>query len=369
MSPADITAIVRAVLTFRVDELGWTALSIISISVVFIYSVSAAGDPRRPKSLQLQPHNYLARARQRKAEMAAVIELELTRIRVLESWSTKGFRLRRLPIELQLHVLSYSASCSETYRSLVLVSRHIYQLTLRACLPIMYITLSSTKELASFANLVHKDDRSRHILPVAAGTFIHHLWVTPLRREDSMDAYRILRACTNIRVLAVDARGLAMITKSPRFKHTMCTDLTLLLRRTNWGINMDTPSGLQFIRQLTHLRVMGEQNLPRSAPFAKLSHLSYSEPDVQDDADIERPWVLKDRTVFPALQQVALTRRCGPEEGAPLKVEARLVLIQVRRDRTEMDIWRDGLKGESLWGQAAKAKLPPKQPPAAAPAV
>ncbi|KAG6864628.1 hypothetical protein C0991_008160 [Blastosporella zonata] len=365
LQASELEALVHDVLAFRVEDLGWTALSIISISVVFIYSVSAAGDPRPMALSKVRPNNYLAQAKQRKAEIAAAIELEQSRTRIRQKWSTNGFHFRRLPPELQIIVLAYSADWPETYRALVLGSRYLYHSTLRACLPLMSITLNSTKQIASFASLVHKDGSSPHILPLAAGALVHRLWVSP-RREDFMDAYHILRACTNVRALACDPRWLAMIMKSPRFKHTMCKDLTLLPTRPHWDNFMTTPCGIQLLRQLTHLRVMGESCVPQGVSFNMLLHLSYSVPlasNGQDDSALEkRPWMLSNRAAFPYLQQVVLTRQCGVEERAPLKVDARLVHIHLRKDHTEMEIWRNGLNGESLWQQAAKALPAPKKP-------
>ncbi|KAG6829217.1 hypothetical protein H0H92_005282 [Tricholoma furcatifolium] len=353
-------------LATQVEEFQWTVFSIVSISLVFIYSLSAAGDPRPPVPTKVRAHSYLAHAKQRRAEIAAAIELERQRILIRENWSTRGFRLKRLPAELQLMILSHCAEWPETYRSLVLVSRYMYHSTLRACLPIMSITLSSTKQLASFASLVRKGKTHRN-LPDSVGNLVHRLWVSPLRREDLLNAYHILRACTNVHTLACDARGLAMITVSERFKHTQCKDLTLLgLSRPQWEYTLDTPSGLQLLRQLTHLRVMNEKIVPQSVVFDQLLYLSYQErrePNAGDDTNVERPWVLGDGSLFPSLRQVVLTRQCGPEEErAPLQVDQRLALLYVRRDRTEMEIWRNGLQGETLWQQAAKALPAQKKP-------
>lgn len=334
-------------------ELGWTALSIISMSLVFIYSISVVGDTRPTVSSPAHP-NYLAISRKQKARILAEKQFEQRRRAIRENWS---FRLKRLPPELQLLILSYSADWPETYRALVLVSRHIYNSTLHACLPIMPITLSSTKQLTSFASLVHRNRSSR--FGFDRGNLVHRLWLSPHRKEDFTHTYRILRACVNIRVLACDARALFLTMHSPKFKHTMCRDLTLLPSHPQWVSALETPSGLQFLRQLTHLRFTGEHNLPKTLSFDRLLYLSYWETSFPDSgtigSEVKRPSALDDKSIFPSLQQVVLTRRCGTEERAPLLCDQTLVLLYVHRDCTEMEIWRNDSKGKSLWKQAAKA--------------
>ncbi|GLB45291.1 hypothetical protein LshimejAT787_2100510 [Lyophyllum shimeji] len=329
------------------------------MSLLFIYSISTVGDPRPPQLLPIRPppRSYLAQAKQRKAAIAAAVELERTRIRIRENWETYGFRFKRLPPELQLMVLAFSAEWPETYRALVLVSRYMCHATQRACIPRMPVTLSTSKQLSAFASLVQRDAR--------VGDLVHNLWISPLRREDSSLAYRILRACTNVRVLACDAWTLAATianVKPTRLRHTMCRDLTLLLRCPEWESAMNTPHGLLFLRQLTHLRVVSEQTVPRELPLDNLTHLSYSTRRRPDDEDIERPWALSDRKIFPSLRQVVLTKRCGPEEPSAQKVKSKVVLLYVSRERTEMEMWCDMAAGQSIWHKASKASPVPKKP-------
>ncbi|KAF8073343.1 hypothetical protein FPV67DRAFT_1620405 [Lyophyllum atratum] len=342
----------------QVEDFGWTALSIISMSLLFIYSVSAVGDPSPPQLLTIRksPHNYLAQAKQRKAAIAALIELEQKRIRIRESWATNGFRFRKLPPELQLTVLAHSAESPETFRALVRVSRYMNDTTLRACLPRMPVTLNTPKQLAAFASLIQ---RNRGV-----GDLVHNLWVSPLRKEDVALACRILQACTNVRVLACEARVITAITsnsKTSKFKHTLCRDLTLLLSRPQWESAMNTPNGLLFLRQLTHLRVTTEQTVPYELPFSNLTRLSYPTPRRFDDHDIERPHALGNTAVFPSLQQVVLTKRCGSEGQLPRKIDSKLVLLYVPREYTEVEMWCDMAWGQSLWHKATKALPVPKK--------
>lgn len=340
-----IQALVHEVFTFQLEEVGWTGFSIIAILLVFIYSPSAAGICH-PQASSL---------------ILAEKKLEQCRKDIRENRSKQRFRLKCLPPELLFLVLSYSADWPETYRALALVSRYIYHSTLRACLPVMPITLSSTKQLISFASLVHGDKSSRHRLD--KGNLVHHLWISPLRNEDFAHTYHILRACANIRVLACDARVLALITHSRNLKHTFCRDLTLLLSHLRWVHAFNTPSGYQFLQQLTHLRVMGEQSVPKTLSFDRLLYLSYPERSCSDtdmgDSVAERPSALSNKSTYPSLRQVVLTRRSSISKGAPLLCDPMLVLLHTRRDITEMEIWRNGCKGQSLWQQAEKT-LPEK---------
>ncbi|KAH0583121.1 hypothetical protein H2248_011008 [Termitomyces sp. 'cryptogamus'] len=376
----DIGTLIHDILAHQVGDIGWIVLfTIISTSLVFIYKISAASYPIPPTSslippnyphrptLSLIPPNYLARSRQQKAQIVAAKRLEQCRGVIHEGLSKQGFPLKRLPPELQLLVLSYSADWPETYRALILVSWHVYNSTLRACLPIMPITLSSTKQLRSFAIFIHNKD-SHHGFNIRL--LIHRLWISPLQKEGLKHTKYILQACTDIRVLACTVRGLVAITKYPKLKHTMCRDLTLLRLPLQWDsdVALNTPSGLQFLRQLTHLRVMGEQSVPKTLSFDHLLYLSYKYPgrscadSDMDDLEIKRPSALGNRLIFPSLRKAVLTRRCGVEEKAPLLCDARLVLLHVRRDLTEMEIWCNGSIGESLWQQAEKAFPAPNKP-------
>jgi hypothetical protein len=225
------------------------------------------------------------------------------------------------------------------------VSQHMYLWTLRACLPRMPITLNTTRQLSSFSDILHSHP---DVAPL-----VHHLWVSPLRTEDARSGHAILRACTNVRVLACDARSLvAAIAKPSKFKHTACRDLTLLLSRPRWEQHLGTPSGLAFVRRLTHLRVLGEGMAPRVLGFPALTHLSYVDRPPADPSTVEYPWALGHAEVLPLVQAVVLTRRSGPEMGAPERIGARIVVMYVSRQSTEMQTWCDGVRGRNLWERA-----------------
>ncbi|KAG5635956.1 hypothetical protein H0H81_009552 [Sphagnurus paluster] len=341
--------LVYRVFTFQNEAPSWTTLSIISIGLFFVLSLFSLADNQPPPT---PPCKHLVQARQQQAEEAALLEIEKSRIRVLEIWATDGFQFRELPLELQIYVLSFCADMPATYRSLVLVSRSTYEMTLRACLPLMPITLSSSRQLIAFAKLVHQDETC--LVPfLDIGRLVHRLWISPRLREDTILAYRIVRACSNIHSLACDARTLcASIAKCARFKHTMCRELTLLVSRSHWECTMETPSGLQFMRQLTHFRLMGEPAVPRMLALPQLTHLSYLDRPRHPEREAEILSSLEDSGLFPSLEEVILTKRCGPERQVPERINHRLAVIYVLREQTEMELWCNAARGESLWNRA-----------------
>jgi hypothetical protein len=270
--------------------------------------------------------------------------------------ASDGFPFKELPPEIQLMILAYFSEWRPTYQALVRVSHHMYGLTLRACIPHMPITLSTPKQITSFAHLLASDipqvylHRSR----LSVANLVHRLWVSPLRKEDHDLGIKILKTCINVRVLACDARTLrAAIAKSTKHRHTMCKDLTLLLSRPRWEVGLNTPAGLTFLQRLTHLRVMDEKTVPRDLCCTKLTHLSYSDHFGCDEAPVDHQWALKQPIIFPSLQQVVLTRRCGPEGRAPQRIGSRLIVCYVARQWTEIQLWCDMAEGRRLWDQAA----------------
>lgn len=202
------------------------------------------------------------------------------------------------------------------------------------------------KQISSFFDLLHSH-------PDVA-SLVHHLWVAPLRKEDIRLGHAILRACTNVRVLACDARSLgAAIAKSSKFKHTMCRDLTLLLSRPKWEAQLNTPSGLEFTRRLTRLRLMNGAMVPHMLSFSKLTHLSYVDRPPPDPSTVEYPWALDHPEILPSLQTVILTRRCGVVPDPPERIGPRLVVLYVSRESIEMQTWCDGVRGWGMWAEAA----------------
>ena len=348
---------------FSTDGVAGTILCLILISISFTFTVATAATPTPPLQKHHVPkrlvRNRIARAIERKAAQAEVVAW---RRRVSQSVAADGFPFRELPPEIQLMILAHVSEWIPTYQALILVSHHMYGLTLRACVPCMPIALSTTKQITSFARLLASDIPQvylRHSRLYVAN-LVHRLWISPLRKEDKDLGIEILKMCINIRVLACDARTLrAAIAKCSKFRHTRCRDLTLLLSRPQWDVSLKTPSGLAFLQRLTHLRVMGEQSVPRDLYSTKLTHLSYSDRPgcASDESVVDYPWALAHPNVFPSLQQVVLTRRCGPEGQACQKIGPRLVVCYVTREWTEMQIWCDTAKGRSLWNQAAEIRL------------
>jgi hypothetical protein len=344
-------------LTFPIDSVGGTILCLILASISFIFTAAAAATPRppvqTPKVHKKSLPNRIARAVRCKVAQAEIVA---RRQRISQSVASNGFPFEEFPPEIQLMILAYISECIPTYQALVRVSHHMYGLTLRACVPCMPITLSTTKQLSSFAHLLVSNipqvylHRSR----LYVANLVHRLWISPLRKEDKDVGIEILKTCMNVRVLACDARTLrTAIVKCSKLRHNRCWDLTLLLSRPQWDVGLKTPTGLVFLQRLTHLRVMGEQSVPRDLHSAKLTHLSYSDRPGHDESAVDHPWALGHLDMFPSLQQVVLTRRCGPDGRALQRIGPRLVVCYVSRQWTEMQMWCDTAKGRSLWEQAA----------------
>ncbi|KAF9465713.1 hypothetical protein BDZ94DRAFT_1252957 [Collybia nuda] len=339
-------------LAIETDGLLWTGLWIFLLSICFTYSVSSLGHPPRtppPPTIKV-PRNRIIEAQKRRLEITRAIERENARLLALEKGLKGGFPFLTLPLEIQFLVLSHSSDWISTYQSLICVSRHMYLSTLRGCLPHMAITLCTMRQVSSFFDILHSH-------PDVA-LLVHHLWVAPLRREDIRLGHTILRACTNVRVLACDARSLFVaVAKPSKFKHTMCRDLTLLLSRPQWEIHLNMPSGISFISQLTRLRVMSEGTVPRMLRFPKITQLSYVDRPPLNPSAVEYPWALDRPDILPSLQTVILTRRCGPPQRPPERIGPRLVVLHISREVVEMQNWCDGVRGKSLWDEAALIPL------------
>jgi hypothetical protein len=338
-----------------IDGVGGAILCIIILSLSFTLAFSAASPPTSVTQSHIPGprQDRIARAIQWKAARAEIIA---RRNRIQQSVASDGFPFEELPPEIQLMILAYFSEWIPTYQALVRVSHHMYGLTLRACVPHMPITLSTTKQLSSFAHLLASDIPQvyLHRCRLYVANLVHRLWVSPLRKEDHDLGIEILRTCVNVRVLACDARTLrAAVAKFTKYRHNMCRDLTLLLSRPRWDVSLNTPSGLTFLQRLTHLRVMGEATVPRDLCCTKLTHLSYSDRFGCDDSPVDHPWALGQPTIFPSLRQIVLTRRCSPEGRALKRVGSRLIVCYVARQWTEMQLWCDMAKGRGLWSQAA----------------
>jgi len=293
---------------------------------------------------------------------AAHAEFVAWRGRISQSVAADGFPFGELPAEIQLMILAHISESIPTYQALIRVSHHMYGLTLRACVPCMPIALSTTKQITSFAHLLASDIPQvyLHHCRLYVANLVHRLWISPLRKEDKDLGIEILKMCMNVRVLACDARTLrAAIAKCSKFRHTRCRDLTLLRSRPQWDAGLKTPSGLAFLQRLTHLRVMGEQSVPREWYSSTLTHLSYSDRHCSgcDELVVDYPWALAHPNNFPSLQQVVLTRRCGREGQVSQRIGHRLAVCYVSGQWTEIEMWCDTAKGRSLWNEAAAIRL------------
>jgi len=331
---------------------GWSAICILILSCVFIYTAT------RPPCAKPAPARQPLAVMEKRQPQPRAAPKELVKPK------DATFPFRNLPPELQLAVLSHCAHSTRTYRALVLVSRYFLYSTLRACIPVIPITLLTSPALSSFLSFLQRTIHVPHSRSLTfVGSLVTHLWLTPITESptDTDAARTILSACTNVRVLAVDAHTLTYaLGFASHHRHTRCTHLTLLMSPRGWHAALAvTPKGPVFLRQLTHLRVMGHQLVPSRTVtplFTNLAHLSYVQHfrgiSPTCETGPEKPQPVVDSVLFPALQETLVTRRCDPDRRVPpQRLAHNLVLLHVPRDMTEMEIWR---KGKSIWHQASQ---------------
>ena len=343
---------------------GWSAICILVVFGAFIY---AASRPHytKPAPARQPPPPRLADGEKRKQQLRAA---QKVLVKPKQPRRDSTFPFRNLPPELQLAVLSHCADSTRTYRALVLVSRYFLYSTLRACIPLIPITLLTSPALSSFLSFLQRTIHVPHSHSLTfVGSLVTRLWVTPITESptDTDKARTILSACTNVRVLAVDAHTLTYaLGFASHHRHTFCTHLTLLMTQRDWHSALAaTPKGPTLLRQLTHLRVMGHQLVPRTPPtttlFTNLARLSYVQ-HIQGhsyacDPDPEKPQAVVDPVMFPSLRETVVTRRCDPgRQVTAQRLAQNLVLLHVPRDMTEMELWR---RDKSIWHEASLVAL------------
>lgn len=343
------------------DMMEWSSIGVLLLSFILVCLASTASSPSSVL-VKIPPPPRLAEAkRRRKLWKVAQMQIEVQRGAAhMKAQCAQGpyFPFTKLPLELQFAILALCSGDPQTYRALVLVSQYFHHTTTRACLPCIPITLITTRELLSFVALLRRRVRYGHAV-ASVGTLVRRLWVTPIREKDAKLGQEILSACPNLRSLACDSKTLAYLIS--RRCHMHCTELTLLLSRRDWDLALsDTPHGASFLSKLTHLRVTSEQLVPyRSAFLTKLTHLSYFErPQLYFDKSnmLDKPqFVTSYPLAFPSLSEVVLTRRCDGDTPPPKRFDRNFVLLHVPRELTEVEMWKNSVKGESLWSKAAKA--------------
>ncbi|KAF8895165.1 hypothetical protein BD779DRAFT_705752 [Infundibulicybe gibba] len=301
-----------------------------------------------PPKVHTTPFGYLAQWHRRRE-----MYLERVHRRALAS-RRRVFPFCGLPYEVQLVVLSHCAGWLPTNISPLLVSKWVNTMTIEACLPFLAVRLVSSNQVTSFSHLLAARSNLEHL--------VRHLWVTPVDEASIAVCRHILKSCTGIRSVACNGDMLRdSILDSDRLRHLHCTNATILGGR---GGDMESIAnsaiGVAFFRRLTHLRVVGRA-IPRNIAYVRLTHLSYELDRRAMEQSKGFAWgALENRSVFPCLQSVLLTRvrYCSDPAADPddWKRPEKVIMLYIPREESEMQKWCEGVNGYGIWEQA-KSKL------------
>ncbi|KAG6835506.1 hypothetical protein H0H93_000717 [Arthromyces matolae] len=261
-----------------------------------------------------------------------------------------GSSLEQLPVEMLLEILSFTASSAGVYRSLLLVSKHMNAVVKAHCMQAVPVALEGIDQLRSFDRLLTSSPKT--------GSFVRYLWIFGEGLVCWKLMQKILERCTGILALSCTSRTLASLCSTSSFLHTNCTELALLESRHDWKAITETPHGLQLCAQLTRLRL--EQGLEPDFPkrqFKQLTHLAFACRPIGDF--LTRYSESLTSSVVPSLQLIVATNmewRHGKADAAAselLERDKRFAIVQCRETWTELDAWKDRVRGgHSLWGQA-----------------
>ncbi|KAF8158571.1 hypothetical protein B0H34DRAFT_709422 [Crassisporium funariophilum] len=343
----------------EIGGIKWTLSGILLMSAFYTYFINKlTSDSILSNNPDLMlKKDYLAQV---KRLHAAQRELEEKRKRIAESGS---FRLLDLPPEISLLVLASCADWPGTYLSLVLVSRQLQTLTFNACLPRTPVRLISAEQVHSFDRLLRAKPR--------LALLVRHLWVTPLKEELLPTSIDIVKRCPNLKSIASNAYMIQQsITfrgtgASARLSHRECKDLTLLSTNTeSWARLLSTPSICAFFAQISHLRLLSDRPMPSSIPFPRLMHFSYSTLSASTSLPTNKIGLdmLEDRTAYPMLHTVVLTKPRGSKGGLRIRREAktRFFTFELPLVRTELELWCDSANQRGMWELCADPVLPSK---------
>ncbi|KAF9465776.1 hypothetical protein BDZ94DRAFT_303681 [Collybia nuda] len=254
-----------------------------------------------------------------------------------------------IPVELILEVLCLaSASSQSTYKSLLLVSRQFYGIVQTNCLQAVPITLDGYEQLASFENFIRATPEVQD--------YVRFLWIMGHGLTCWGLIHSILELSTGIVSLSCTTRSLTSICSSLAFKHTQCTDLTLVETWHAWNDVLETPHGARLCAQVTRLRL--HEGLSPEFPkqhFTALTHIAFSSRPIQEY--IERH--LAALRPLRGLRQIVVTtfwwRDEAPDSGTSklLDLDGRLSILHCRRNWTELVAWQARVRGGfDLWEQA-----------------
>jgi hypothetical protein len=253
------------------------------------------------------------------------------------------FPLEELPVELVLRILTLSAGASQsTYRSLLLVSGQIHDLTRLECLPVVPVIISTWHQLTSFHALVTSQ-------PEIASQ-VQYLWIAP--HNTGFLAKKLggaaINACRNIVCLGSSSVVLhASIDLSQSFHHTRCTELTIV-----GNMNFIPIHASQLYNQIKRIHFVG---LPRFAipGLTSLTHLCIS---VLRDCELVGKIITAGAHLWPGVQQIVIATRLRDDELAFLasalyEIDHRYCVMY--SSQTWTDVWTSGVRDEGrFWSQA-----------------
>ncbi|KAJ7729663.1 hypothetical protein DFH07DRAFT_849671 [Mycena maculata] len=268
-----------------------------------------------------------------------------------------------LPVELALCILSYATGCSRaTYRSLLLANRKINDLIRLEMLPSVSIILTTERQLEAFKYYLEKRP---DVVP-----HIHALWTIgpgSVYRITSVCA-SIINTCTNIRALACHPQVLEATmgryqyhgNRDQTFRHTRCTDLTLIEFRTNWLRFMQFPCIAKLLHQIERLHLIGvlDAFAFHVDRFPKLDNLARASIAMGSHRHI-LPSVFSAMVTSPKLKQVVITTRLHGDEQQALsdtvqEMDDRFSVLHRRRRWKEANLWHESLQ-DPVPRPAAKA--------------
>ncbi|KAG6839693.1 hypothetical protein C0991_012510 [Blastosporella zonata] len=270
-----------------------------------------------------------------------------------KSRPAKGsLRLEHLPVELLLEILSYTTTSAAVYRSLLLVSKPLNSLVKLNCLREVPVVLEGSAKLRSFDRFLSSTSK--------AHTYVRYLWIQGdgLKSWGLVDS--IVTACSGVVSLSCTSRTLASLCASPAFSHRDCHELALIEPAHEWRSIIETTHGSQFCMKITHLRLQEGINpdFPKQY-FTSLSHLAFSYGPFEDY--LKR--YSERLSGFCSLQLIVATTVAW-RDGTPdpsttqlMERDKRLAILQCRENWTELDAWKDRVRGgRSLWEQARVAR-------------
>ncbi|KAF8985127.1 hypothetical protein BDQ17DRAFT_1377006 [Cyathus striatus] len=308
----------------------WTTSWIVAICVILTYFIASQGTSADQRKLEKPQHRRMrgTLSQAKKVKAAMLREQHETERYLALTRTQKPFPFMKLPQEIQLLILSPCADWNRTYKSLVLVSRTMQQLTLEACLPRMPVILLTMRACTIFSQFLFTHPEAENL--------VRHLFIWPPEDTGScmVPCATILLRCKNSRTLACTPvmLHLAMRAGMTVTSHHNCTDFTLLPGTEGLSSTLhslpDDDRIRAFLEGLTHLRV------PSGDYYAETSNEVVSN-------DKRYPMV---RTIIVTLRQSKLQHvRVTKKKGT------QFFSFEVTNRWTEVEIWRRNAQERGIW--------------------